>query len=221
MNTPKDELKALNSACDLMGELLAGGYRATGRPFYCHMIGVASLTAMESRDIKLISAAILHSIYELGRFPCWPLPPTLSSRRQMVTARVGADIEKLVYSFYSADWRQKLDPHNLPDIPDPEKDLLLLKIADILEDLLEDNSPIATGKIVFWPLHKLDDPIDHLIQVSNGIGAKKLASLFARFGRLKPAKIIKKSTEKSYFHTPLNSVLPYAFKTQLKRLRRR
>ena len=204
-----------------MGELSAGGYRATGRPFYNHLIGVASLTAMESRDIKLISAAMLHSVYELGRFPGWLLPPGRNRRRRILTARAGADIEEIVYAFHAVNWRQMLYLKDLSGLSDKEKSLLLLKLADILEDLLEEKGPVGTRKIALWPLHKMDNPLDHLIRLSNEIGAEKFASIFASVGNQKPVKIIEKSAERTYFYTPLNSVLPYALKAQLKQLFRR
>jgi hypothetical protein len=204
-----------------MAELVAGGYRATGRPFYNHMIGVASLTALDSRDINLISAALLHSIYELGRFPGWPFPPNLQRRRKLVVARVGVDVEGLVDGFHRADWRQYLAPQDLSAISDRERSLLLLKLADILEDLFEEMGPVSTGKVTLWPFHKLDTPLDHLCRLSSGIGAENLAALFMRAGQLGTSKIIRKSTSRTYYHTPLNSVLPHALKAQLKRLRRR
>lgn len=219
LDMPRNELEELNKASDLMAELVAGGYRATGRPFYNHLIGVASLTALETQDVKLISAALLHSSYEFGRFPGWLLPPMLNKRRKIVARYVGEETEQIVHSYYMADWRALLDPQKLPALSETERNLILLKLADMLEDFMEERGPIATHKNALWPFIKMDDPAAYIIGISTGIGAEKIASGFREVSTRSPQRIIERNRDRTYFHTPLRSVLPYFIKSTLQRRR--
>lgn len=203
-----------------MGELTAGGYRATGRPFYNHLIGVASITAMETHEIDLIIAALLHSIYELGRFPGWLLPPRLKARRELVANRIGNLTETIIYRYHTADWQYYLNAENIPSLSPEEKNILLLKLADMLEDFIEETGPIATQKDALWPLSKLDDPISHIIRISDGINTENITSYFKYTARQPADKLIERTASMTYFHAPMRLILPYRIKAALRRLRR-
>lgn len=199
-----------------MAELVAGGYRATGRPFYNHLIGVASLIALETRDVKLLSAALLHSSYEFGRFPGWLLPPRLSKRRKFIARQVGEEIEGIVHFYHTASWREILDPQKLPGLSEPEKSLVLLKLADMLEDFIEEKGPISTRKNAFWQLTKMDDPVDYLIRVSTGIGAEKIAAGFKEVSTRSPQVIVERNRDRTYFLTSMKTVFPYYIRAALR-----
>ncbi len=204
-----------------MGELSAGGYRATGRPFYNHLIGVASITAMETRDVDLISAALLHSSYEFGRFSGWLFPPRLKTRREIVANRVGSHIETIIYRYHTADWRHYLDTEKTPLLSADEKNILLLKLSDMLEDFIEEKGPIGTQKNALWPLPKTDNSVDQIIRISDGIGAEKISTAFKELSAQPARVMIERATSKTFFYAPLRSVIPYHIKSALRRLRQR
>src|SRR5262249_52556405 len=68
---PAEELLGARRAYDLAARLFAGQYRATGKPFVAHLVGVASIVARLGERQAVVVAALLHAAYDQGAFPGW------------------------------------------------------------------------------------------------------------------------------------------------------
>src|SRR5262249_37947301 len=119
---PPDELLAARRAYDLATRLFAGQYRATGKPFVAHLVGVASILARLDRRGPLIVAALLHPAYDQGIFPGWRRAVT-EAKRAAVRAVAGDEAEHLVFRYHHHD--------------QADGDVVLLGLANDLEDLVD------------------------------------------------------------------------------------
>lgn len=105
--------------------------RGSGKPFICHLVGVASLVLASGCPPDWVIAALLHALYQ-RRIPFQHgLSP--EERRAVVSSRFGADVDDLVYrytDFETVDLVQ-LAPEELSD----RSDVTTVRLADELEDL--------------------------------------------------------------------------------------
>jgi len=117
-----DELLAARRAYDLAARLFAGQYRATGKPFVAHLVGVASIVARLDQRGAMIVAALLHAAYDQGVFPGWRRAVT-DAKRATVRAVAGEEAEHLVFRYHRHD--------------EADGDVALLRAANDLEDLVD------------------------------------------------------------------------------------
>src|SRR5262245_55818099 len=75
-------------------ELFTGSYRASGKPFICHLIGTASVLASLTMPVTAVAAGLLHAAYPLGDFGTGWLGSSALKRAQ-VRQRMGGVIEDL------------------------------------------------------------------------------------------------------------------------------
>ncbi len=134
------------NCCGFAEEFSAAAYRATGRPFYNHLVGVGSITARETDNPAVIGAAVIHGMYELGKLPRWIFRPSTEKARKIIQERVGSEIEELAYSYSQTGNDTIMDPHR--NRTELESKVLLTRLADILENLAEKRSFLGTQKIV-------------------------------------------------------------------------
>ncbi|MCF8467524.1 MAG: hypothetical protein K9G33_09000 [Sneathiella sp.] len=207
-NFLQEDLEKISDACDFMGELAAGGYRATGRPFYNHLIGAASIIARETSDISLICAELLHSSYDFGRFARWIFPPTFAQKRKVIARRAGPEVERYIYLYHEANWPQVLSPENIEEYSPEKKSVILMRVADMLEDFIEDKGPIRANKISLWPLNDIANPVELLARVSEKIGARWIAEQYRQLSQKPARKILQRSNSITYFITPWKFKIP-------------
>lgn len=107
--------------------------RGSGKPFSCHLVGVASLMAEAVPDDEtVILAALLHALYQprvSGH------DDVLDEQRQVMRDAWGADVEALLHAYQSAG----VPVPGMP-LPGPsvlERNVRLLQLADQLEDALD------------------------------------------------------------------------------------
>ncbi len=63
-----EEIVAVHRAYTLATKVFAGQLRPEGRPFVCHVVGVASILAMVEAPHATIVGGLLHSAYSHGDF---------------------------------------------------------------------------------------------------------------------------------------------------------
>jgi len=119
---PADELLAARRAYDLAARLFAGQYRATGKPFVAHLVGVASIVARLGERQAVVVAALLHAAYDQGVFPGWRRAVT-DAKRAAVRAVAGDEAESLVLRYHRHE--------------DGDRDVAVLEVANQLEDLVD------------------------------------------------------------------------------------
>ena len=126
-------LKQLRKAYDIAVKFFDGFYRADGTPFLCHLVRTASIVLAEKQTAELTNAALLHSAY-LFKAPV--------SRRAYLKDQLGDSVEALVSGYTDFPWRQEkaVQTHleKLKDYSLKERQLLILRLANELEDHLDD-----------------------------------------------------------------------------------
>ena len=120
---PLEERQSVRRGYDFATRLFAGRYRACGRPFVSHLIGTASALGYQGESLDMILAGLLHAAYEQGEFP------HRGDRRALLRDAIGAGAESLVHEY------QHFSTARVPDdITDAERDVVLLRIANELDE---------------------------------------------------------------------------------------
>src|SRR5689334_11953708 len=80
--------------------LFSGRFRASGKTFFAHLVGTASVLASLQLDAAVVTAGLLHAAYTHGDFGDGGLGIT-ETRRADVRAAVGASAEQHVARYTS------------------------------------------------------------------------------------------------------------------------
>lgn len=134
----KEDLLRARRGYELATELFAGRFRPMGKPFVCHLVGVASLLERFGASTRAVLAGVVHSAYPQGDFGTGHQGP-LPSHRQRVRNAIGPEAEQLVERY--ASWkddggvstidRRIEDGHRLEEA---EREVLLIDLMDTLEE---------------------------------------------------------------------------------------
>ena len=142
-------MSAVRTAIDTATELHPSQFRASGRPFLCHLIGTASVVAAHDGQEACISAAVLHAAYSHGSFPDGTSGMT-STHRRWLALRVGDDIEALVAAYHRfSPSESNLRSFAIRPVPvgDHDRTMLLLRAANEIDDHLDGEcSSTAKGR---------------------------------------------------------------------------
>jgi hypothetical protein len=136
---------ATRRAYDLALHLFTGQYRASGKPFVAHLVGTASLLARLGTSDAVVHAGILHAAYAQGVFPGWSgwRRAITEGKRAAVRAAVGPEAEARVFRYTEMPWsaaeadRLARDPPALAGLDPLDRDVLLMRLANELEDLVD------------------------------------------------------------------------------------
>jgi (p)ppGpp synthase/HD superfamily hydrolase len=126
------DLARAAETCTLATQLFDGRYRRNGRPFVAHVVGTASILLHVGARPDVVLAGLLHAAYDDG-----------DSARARVRAAVGAETEALVTAYAAVPWSAAWLRERLADerpIPSEERDVLLMRVANQLEDLVDDGA---------------------------------------------------------------------------------
>jgi hypothetical protein len=133
------DIEAVGRGYDLAAFLLAGQYRASRKPAVDHFAGVASVAALGGLRPVLVRAAVLHNVYRLGQWGDG-FPRVTARRRAEVRAAVGDEAEGVIARYDQFGWSDEVVARTIavPPAPDdPRRDLILLRLADEIEDRLD------------------------------------------------------------------------------------
>jgi hypothetical protein len=134
-----DDLRGVRDAYALATRLFAGQMRPEGRPFLCHVVGVASVLCIAEAPHTTVVAGLLHSAYSHGDFGLGP-GQVSNAARNWLRSRVGTETEALLASYASCSWN-RATVHRLvanPPAPDSELRLVaLIRLADSVEEALD------------------------------------------------------------------------------------
>jgi GT2 family glycosyltransferase len=143
-----DDLRLIRDAYELALRLFAAQFRASGKPFVAHLVGVASVLAAHERPIETVVAGLLHSVYALGEFGDGSRGMTARKRHQVRLA-VGDAAESLVARYAETSWdlatlamledrAAMLTPH--------ERAAIEIKLADVIDDHLDRSMDYVPAK---------------------------------------------------------------------------
>lgn len=128
-------LARIRAACLLAVQRTGGLQRGSGKPFACHLIGVASLVAEAvPHDDTLVIAALLHALYQERVSGA----DARESQRQAMRAAWGDEVEALLHAYQCAGLPQPDLARTGPEALTPlARRVRLLQLADQLEDGLD------------------------------------------------------------------------------------
>jgi (p)ppGpp synthase/HD superfamily hydrolase len=155
------ELRLVRDAYELAMELFTGRFLPSGKSFVAHVVGTASILASLRLPAPVVTAGLLHNIYDAGDFGDGR-HGTSTARRRKMRRVLGPEVETYAARFPKLYWQSQTiqlareDPDKLDAI---DRNSLLILLADHLEHLVDcdllyydkttagnyiDNSKIAT-----------------------------------------------------------------------------
>jgi (p)ppGpp synthase/HD superfamily hydrolase len=142
----EEDVVLVDRAYRIAMRLFAGHYRPNNKPFLMHLVGVASILVNARQPAAVIAAGLLHSAY-LGR-------GRKGSRinrihRKQIAASLGQKVEEMIYAYSNRNWSVH-DFRGLGDNPPSltvdDRQLYLIKLADIHEEFLDAGYLYQPGK---------------------------------------------------------------------------
>lgn len=130
----------VRTAYSLATDLFAGQLRPEGRPFVCHLVGVASILAMLATPSTAVIAGLLHSAYTHGDFGIGKGRVTRRGRDR-VRSIVGPEVEHIVAGYSRHAWNESSVGAWAADATGLDSDvrlLILIRLSDLMEDALDD-----------------------------------------------------------------------------------
>jgi hypothetical protein len=133
------DLTRVRAAYSLATRLFAGQLRPEGRPFVCHLVGVASILAMLGADSTTVVAGLLHSAYTHGDFGFGRGRMTRQARDRLRTA-VGPQVELVVAGYSSHRWNVDSVTDwatNAAGLDAQVRQIIVIRLVDLAEDALD------------------------------------------------------------------------------------
>jgi hypothetical protein len=130
---PEEAVQSANQAWLLAIEGTAGMFRGSGKPFACHLAGVAGLLCLAGQETPVVVAGILHAMYQ-RRVPFQGL--SLPQRKERLSALFGEECERLVSEYHDFEI-ERLEEWSDDALRDKGA-VVLMRVADDLEDILDD-----------------------------------------------------------------------------------
>ena len=127
------DLRRIRDACTMAVHDTLHLVRGSGKPFSCHLVGVASLVLEVTQDADLVVAALLHATYQ----------PRVSggsndasaNTRETLQATLGTAVERLLHGYQTAG--PLLPGAALASATGTDRAVRILQLADLLEDGLD------------------------------------------------------------------------------------
>jgi hypothetical protein len=129
----EDEVNLVNRAYLFAIDKVHLMYRGSGKPFICHLVGTASLMVICRQPVQVVIAALLHALYQ-NRVSFGNIKD-ITKRRQIITDIFGAECDRLIFEYTEFEMTgiKDIDPNHIT----VDKQVLLMRIADELEDLVD------------------------------------------------------------------------------------
>jgi hypothetical protein len=134
-----NDVARVRDAYQVASRLFAAQLRPDGRPFVCHLVGVASLLAILEAPPDTILAGLLHSAYTHGDFG-FGRGRLTGGAREGLRATIGAQAERLVFLYSHSPW----NPSTVSDwigragaLDVDERQIVVIRLADTMEDALD------------------------------------------------------------------------------------
>jgi hypothetical protein len=124
-----------NEAWLLAAESTTGMFRGSGKPFACHLAGVAGLLCLAEQPSPVVTAGLLHAMYQ-DRVPFLGRQRPLDERRRYLAEHFGEECEQLVHGYHEFEV-EHLDAWSDQALLG-KGPVVLMRVADELEDMLED-----------------------------------------------------------------------------------
>ena len=133
------DLTTVHRAYSVAAGIFAGQVRPEGRPFVCHVVGVASILADLGQPVAVICAGLLHSAYTHGDFGAGRGYVTNNNRRAIAQS-LDADVREIIDAYARQAWNTATIHSwiaTAKPIDDRLRITITIRFADALEDALD------------------------------------------------------------------------------------
>lgn len=145
------EILRVSDAYRLAMRLYTGWFRASGKTFLAHLVGTASVLVHFRAATTAVSAGLLHAAYTSGEFAAGTAgvsPPC----RALLAKTVGQDVERLINAYTEFVWTPQTvtalaTPDRVETLEPFERELLLIRLANELEDHLDLSALYSFGQV--------------------------------------------------------------------------
>ncbi|MGY6501659.1 MAG: HD domain-containing protein [Acidimicrobiales bacterium] len=192
----ESEIELVGAAYTLASRIFSGQLRGSDKPLLAHLVGTAGIVARLGRPAPVVAAALLHAAYADG---------DVGRRRmdEVLRSEVGPEVERLVRAYDSLVWSYETEATeevvaSLPRLSAEERDVLLVRVANELEDHL-DLAPHYHGapedhperyKGGAWRLDYMDRIEPSLVAIARGLDQPELAGwIEAEFARCRDTEV--------------------------------
>ena len=134
-----EDLTLFSQAYRFSLPLFSGRFRASGKTFFAHLAGTASVLASLGVDGPLVTAGLLHAAYTHGDFGDGRRGMS-DEKRARVRAVGGDRVEAYVARYASFRW----DAQSIPEIPQAlgslsqaDRDVVTIRLANELDEYLD------------------------------------------------------------------------------------
>jgi (p)ppGpp synthase/HD superfamily hydrolase len=133
------QIAVVKRSYELAMILFTGRFRGSGKTFIAHLVGTASILASLRSAPTIIAAGLLHAAYDSGDFGEGGegISP---AKREYVRAAVGPEVEEYIAKYASLSWSSDVAQRtydNLDSLNQLEKEVLLIRLVNELEDYLD------------------------------------------------------------------------------------
>lgn len=180
-------LLQVRSAYELARQLFVGCFRPDQKPFIAHLVGTAGALADWRERPALVLGGMLHSAYLFGDFGDGRRGVT-KAKRDIVREHVGDEAETVVAGYTHATSAGVLHAAATLGDASVERDLVVLKLADLADELVDAGPNYAPEKTLAFGLPR-DAEARGLVLVAaeRSIGERAVAHFrecFAELDRL-------------------------------------
>ena len=172
---PLDALELVRKTHTLACTLFTSRFRATDKPFLCHLVGTASILAHLNVSPILVAVGLLHAAYEAGNFGLGSPGPT-KRNRAYVRSQLGDAVEEGIYRYGRTPWNHASISQlaqRIELISEQEREILILRLANELEDHLDlAMSYCAEAR------RKIDESFPLFAPIAQALGFEGLAIAF-------------------------------------------
>ena len=133
------DLVVVRRAYRTAAEIFAGWVRPEGRPFICHLVGVASVLAKLGEPVPVICAGLLHSVYSHGDFGAGQGRVGAPALR-ILERSIGPDACRPIDRYVQTAWNADNVRHwtaNAGEVDGALRTVITIRLADALEDALD------------------------------------------------------------------------------------
>jgi (p)ppGpp synthase/HD superfamily hydrolase len=161
--------------------LFSGRFRVSGKTFFAHLIGTASILASQGVDGALVTAGLLHAAYTHGDFGDGGRGLS-DDKREQVRGLLGDRVEEYVARYAGFRW----DAQSIPSIPagvssmdQADRDVITIRLANELDEYLDLGMLYGAGnrqRLIDYT--KTTGPI--LVEIATRLGWPRLAEELTR-----------------------------------------
>ena len=174
------QLRRIRDAYEFAMRHFSGRFQASGKSFFAHVVGTASILASLGASPAVVAAGLIHNIYANGDFGDGSRGIS-KAKRDEVRRAVGEEVEQYAARFANLRWNSTSTPairDQIGSLNEIERAVISIGLADLLEHHLD------LGVLYYG---NVDTRIDHaqnrgpvFAEMAEGLGFPRLAAELRR-----------------------------------------